>query len=173
MNIFNRLLADVKGAVALEFSLVSIPFFALVLCAIQAFVVFFFEQTLQVAASQAARQLMVGQSQTQGLSQDQFKSLVCSNLPTVFDCGNVMVDVQTAGSYATLNTAPIVLTYGPNGVITNVWSYDPGAAGSVVIVRVLYNWPIVGGKFTQSFSNQINGSILMVGTAVVKNEPFS
>ena len=47
------------------------------------------------------------------------------------------------------------------------------AAGDVVIMRVMYGWPIVGGPFAFGLSNQPNGTFLLIATAVFKNEPYT
>ena len=56
--------------------------------------------------------------------------------------------------------------------MTNTWSYKPGAAGDIVIIRVMYDWPVVGGPMALGLANQSNGTRLLVGTAVIKNEPY-
>ena len=59
-----------------------------------------------------------------------------------------------------------------SGAVTNTWSYNPGNPGDIVILRLMYDWPVIGGILTPGLSNQPNGSSLMVGTAVFKNEPY-
>lgn len=164
---------DARGATAVEFALVSLPLFAILICALQTSIIFFFEQTLQTATSQAARQIMVGAPQSSGLSQSKFQSAVCGNLPSPFSCSSVMVDVQSAKDYASLNTNPITITYNGNGTVSNNFSYSPGGPGDIVIIRVYYNWPVFADPMGFFLSNQPGGNHLMVGTAVIKNEPFS
>ena len=156
---------------AVEFALVATPFIMLVLVALQTALIFFFDQALQSATQQAARLIMTGQAAS--ATQSSFQSTVCSRLPSMFNCANVWVDVQSAGTFSTLNTAPIVPVYDPKtGKLTGpVFQFNQGAAGDVVIVRVMYDWPVVGGPF--GYANQANGTHLMVGTAVFKNEPYS
>ena len=168
-----RLGPDVRGATAVEFALVSVPLFAIVLCALQTALIFFFEQSLQTATTLASRQLMVGSAQTSGLTADGFKSAVCAKVPGVFSCSGLMVDVQSAKTYGALNVAPITITYNPDGSVANGFSYAPGAAGDVVIVRVYYNWPVFGDILGNALANQPGGNHLMAGVAVIKNEPFS
>ena len=83
----------------------------------------------------------------------------------------MLVDVESASSFAAVNTAPPVLTYDANGKVTNTWSWSPGGAGQVVIVKVLYNWPVFGPAVL-GLSNQPDGSHLLIAVAVFKNEPF-
>jgi Flp pilus assembly protein TadG len=161
---------DERAAVAVEFSLVAVPLLGLILGALQLSLVFFAGQILQSAATDAARQLMTGQAQSGGMTAAQFSQLVCNPISGLFDCNSIMVDVQSAGSFSAINTAPPTLTYA-NGKVTNQWSWSPGAAGQIVIVRVMYNWPVFGPAGL-GLANQPNGGHLLIAATVLKNEPF-
>jgi Flp pilus assembly protein TadG len=162
-----------RGATAVEFALVAGPLLAVLIGAMQISIVFYFDQLLQTAAVQAGRSLMVGSAQKQSLTASQFKTAVCANLPSAFTCSKLMIDVQSANAFTGLSTSPIPLTYDTSGNVTNTFSYNPGGQGSVVIIRLLYAWPVFGGGFTLGLDDQGNGTHLMVGTSVFKNEPYS
>jgi Flp pilus assembly protein TadG len=161
---------DERAAAAVEFSLVALPLLGLLLAALQLSVIFFAGQVLQSAATDASRQLMTGQAQSGGMTANQFAQLVCNDSAGLYNCNNMMVDVESAGSFSAVNTAPPVLTYS-NGKVTNQWSWSPGAAGQVVIVRVMYDWPVFGPAVL-GLSNQPDGGHLLIAVAVFKNEPF-
>jgi len=161
---------DESAAAAVEFSLVALPLLGFLLAALQLSVIFFAGQVLQSAATNAGRQLMTGQAQSGGMTANQFAQLVCNNSAGLYNCNNLMVDVESAGSFSAVNTAPPVLTYS-NGKVTNVWSWSPGAAGQVVIVKVMYNWPVFGPAIL-GLSDQPDGSHMLMAVAVFKNEPF-
>jgi len=171
LNKVLEILRDTKAATAVEFALLSIPLIGLILFTLQLAIVSFYDQALQTATEQAARQLMVGSAQDSSLSQSAFKTAVCAKA-TLFTCSGLMVDVQSASAFSQLSTSPLSPTYGSNGAVTSSWNYSPGAAGDVVIMRVMYDWPIVGGPFAYGLANQSNGTFLMVATAVFKNEPY-
>ena len=166
-----RFLRNNRGAAAVEFALLVIPFITLALGGVQTAVVFFMDQVMETAAKQAARQLMTGAAQTAAMDQTAFRQAVC-NLATSFTCANLMVDVQSGSSFSGINTAPITLTYNGQGGVSNTFSYSPGGPGDIVILRVMYNWPIFGGPFAPLLANQPNGSRLLVATMVWKNEPY-
>ena len=166
-----RLWSNNRGATAVEFAMVAIPLITLIFASLQIAIIFFFDQALQTAAQKAARQLMTGSAQTANMTQSQFQAVVCANLPSQFQCPNVMVDVESAQSFPTINTAPIALTYSGN-TVTNVWNYSPGNPGDIVIMRAMYDWPVVGGPLALGLANQPDGGHLLIATAVFKNEPF-
>jgi Flp pilus assembly protein TadG len=164
--------ADRNGATAVEFALILAPFIAVILFTLQCVLILFCESALQSAAHASARQLMTGNAQTSGMTQSQFHALVCANATAFFNCANIMVDVQSAPSFTSVNTAPIGLTYDGAGAVSNSWNYRPGTAGDTVILRVLYNWPVLGGPMAFGLANQPGGNHLLVGTSVFKNEPY-
>lgn len=162
---------DQSAAAAVEFSLVAVPLLTMVLAALQLSVLFFAGQILQSSATNAGRQLMTGKAQGAGMTSAQFAQQVCNPVSTLFDCSKVMVDVQAAGSFAAVDTSLPTLTYDANGKVTNKWSWSPGAAGQVVIVKVLYDWPVFGPA-GMGLANQPDGGHLLVAVTVFKNEPF-
>ncbi len=145
---------------------------ALVLGSLQLAIIFFAGDTLQSVATTTSRQLMVGSAQTSGMTKSQFHTAVCSHAPAFFTCSGLLVDVQSANSYSSISTTTPTVTYDVNGNPTNAWSYSPGNAGDIVIVRVMYNWPVVGGGLVPGLANQSNGAHLLVATTVLKNEPY-
>lgn len=169
-RLIHRFLKNRRGAAAVEFAMIMTPLFALILVSLQTGIVFFEGQALQTAASMAARQILTGTAQTGNLTQTQFKTKVCGFAAT-FNCSKLMVDVQSAPAFTSITTTPITLTYSA-GNVTNVWSYNPGNPGDIVIVRLLYNWPIFGGPLAIGLANQPGNKYLLVGTAVFKNEPY-
>lgn len=168
-----RLAADERAATAVEFALLVTPFLAIIMAALQLSMLFFAGQLLETAAIATGRQLMTGSYQNSGTTQSQFQTAVCNNAPIIFTCGNIMVDVQSAGAYSSINTAPLTVTYNAQGQPTNQWAYSPGGPGDIVIVRVMYNWPVFGGPLALGLADQSNGSHLLVGTTVFKNEPYT
>ncbi len=167
-----RLPKDDRAATAVEFAILVTPLLFLILASLQLGIIFFAGQCLQSAAISSGRELMTGSVQDAGLSQSQFKNAVCTNAPVLFTCSNIMVDVKSASSYSNINTTPLTPTYDANGNVTNTWSYSPGAAGDIVILRLMYNWPVVAGPLLPGLANQSNGDRLLVATSVFKNEPY-
>ncbi len=166
--------ADETAATAVEFAILITPLMFLILATLQLGIIFFATQYLQSLAMSAGRQLMTGSAQDAGMTQQQFiQNAVCPKSTVLFDCNSIMVDVQSASSYSTISTAALVPTYDTTtGAVTNNWSYSPGAAGDIVILRLMYNWPVVGGPLLPGLGNQANGNRLLVATSVFKNEPY-
>jgi Flp pilus assembly protein TadG len=164
---------DERAATAVEFALLITPLVTLILASLQLSLIFYAGQALQSVAISSGRTLMTGQAQDAKDTQAQFKTLVCSSQAMfLFSCSNIMVDVQSASSYSGVSTNPITLTYDGSGNVTNTFNYSPGGPGDVVILRVMYNWPVVASPLMVGLANQPGGNHLLVGTSVFKNEPY-
>ncbi|GLR97516.1 MULTISPECIES: TadE/TadG family type IV pilus assembly protein [Bradyrhizobium] len=162
---------DKRGATAVEFALVAAPFLALIIALIQTFLVFFAQQTLESIVRQSARLVMTGQVQSAQMTQAAFKQKVCDQIVILFNCSGLMVDMQVATSWTSANTGMPTLTFDSSGKVTNTWQYDPGDAGDIVVLRVMYVWPVVLGPLGFNLSNLSNGNRLIMSSAAFQNEP--
>lgn len=160
-----------RAATALEFALVSVPFFGLLIAILETMLVFFAQQSLETAGEAASRLLMTGQPQLGAWSQSAFKTKVCAQLPPVLGCSNLMVDVQTASAFTDVKTASPTITYDASG--NPQTSYATGGAGDIVVVRLMYLWPVVTGPLGFNLSNQSGNKRLLVSTSVAQTEPYT
>jgi hypothetical protein len=87
-------------------------------------------------------------------------------------CANVLVDVQKVADFDSANTSAPTITYDSNGNVTNGWTYTPGGAGQITVVRIMYVWDVSKGPLGFDLSTLSNGDRLLVATAVFKTEPF-
>jgi Flp pilus assembly protein TadG len=176
-NRFAAFIKNEKGATAVEFALIATPFLALVTGLIQTFLIFFAQSVLENAVRASARQILTGQVQTQDATlsptaaMTAFHQTVCNNANVLFTCTGLMVDVQVANNWSSTNTAMPILTYDSSGNVTNTWQFNPGNAGDVVVVRVMYLWPVFFGPLAFNWGNQANGSREIMASAAFQNEP--
>jgi Flp pilus assembly protein TadG len=163
---------DERAATAVEFAILVTPLVFLILASLQLSIIFFAGQCLQSTAISSARQLMTGSAQQAGLTQAQYQKAVCANAPVLFTCANIMVDVESGTSFSSTSTSAPTVTYDSNGNITNTWAYSTGGPGNIVVLHVMYNWPVVASPLLPGLANQSNGDRLLVATSVFKIEPY-
>jgi Flp pilus assembly protein TadG len=163
--------ADSKGATAVEFALVAIPFLALIIALIQTFLVFFAQELLESVVQQSARLVLTGQVQSQQMTQSGFQQAVCNQVVIFFNCSGLMVDVQVANTWSSANTSTPTLTFDAQGNVNNAWQFNPGSTGDIVVVRVMYQWPVFLGPLGFNLSNLSNGKRLIMASAAFQNEP--
>ena len=162
-----------RGTTAVEFALIAPVFLATLIAVLQTCVFVFAQQTLQNAAMQAGRLIMTGQVQNGNVTQSQFQNDVCPMIKPLFNCNALMVDVQSYSSFSGADTSTPSLTYNGQGQVTNSWSYNPGTPGQVVIVRLIYQWSVVGGPLGFILSNLPNSYSEMMGISAFRVEPYS
>ena len=168
---FMRFLRGRDGGVVTEFALVAAPFIALVLAILQVGLIYFAQEALETDVEASARQVLTGQALANGLTQSQFASVVCANSPGLFTCGNFMIDLQPAPSFSGANVSAPTLTFDANGKPTNAWQYNLGGPGQIMVMRVMYMWPVFLGPLALNLANVSNGTHLLMSTAVFRNEP--
>ena len=161
-----------KAASAVEFGLVAAPFLGLLVALFQTVLVFFAERVLDETTEEASRYIMTGEAQQTSMTQSGFANYVCQNTFALFNCKKFMINVQNYNSFSAANTSTPTLTFNAQGQVTNVWTYSPGNPGDVVIVQVMYEWPVVTGPLGFNLANVSNNTRLLVSTAAFRNEPY-
>jgi Flp pilus assembly protein TadG len=165
---FNRFRHDRSGSAAVEFAIVAPIFFALLFAILESGIMFMAGQLLQTITQESARMILTGQAQTAAYTQAQFATYVCSQIPAVFTCSNVSIDVE---SYSSFSTVPVSNPIS-NGNFTTSLQYSPGGPGDIVVVRLYYQWPLFVTGLGWNPSNLTGNKRLLVGTAAFRNEPY-
>ena len=161
------------GAALLEFGIVVFPFLALLFAIIETALVFFASQVLETAVADSARLILTGQAQTQNLNASTFKNQVCARIFGLFDCqGGLQIDVRTYASFA---NSTITKPIDPNtGLLdTSGFTFQPGVAGDIVVMRFVYKWPTLIRTFGLDVADLSDGYRLLMATAAFRNEPFT
>lgn len=169
-----RFKRSTSGATAVEFALIAPVFMLIIMAIVEVSLIFFATVNLDGAATDAARRIRTGQSQQSGDSVTDFSTALCAKLDTMFDCDKLQTDVRTMASFTAIQTAVDVgIEYDPITGEVITYGFAPGASGDIVIVRVMYLWPIntpLMGAFFETLPG--TSKILLASTAVFQNEPY-
>jgi Flp pilus assembly protein TadG len=168
-NIFSRFRHNRRGSAAVEFALVAPVFFALLFAIIETAIMFFASQVLETITQDSARMILTGQAQTSAYTQAQFQTYVCNQIPALFACGNVYVDVEHYPSFTNVVIASHI--DGSKNFINNM-QYSPGGPGDIVVVQLFYQWPLFVTGLGYNISNLSGNQRLLVATAAFRNEPY-
>ena len=165
----SRFRADRKASAAVEFAIVGPLFFCLLFAILNVALIFFADQILDTATQTSSRLILTGQAQNGSYTATQFKTDFC-NLTWLINCQNVVLDVESFSSFATVNlTNPVSgCTLSTSGL-----GYNPGVSGSVVVVRAFYEWPIIGPNLGFNPSNPGCTQYTLQSTAAFRNEPYA
>jgi len=167
-----RFRAAERGATAVEFALIAPAFLASLIAVFEVTLFLFAQQTLQTAAVAAGREIMTGQVQNSNMTQAQFANLVCPMVSAIFTCSKLMINVQSYSSFSAAATGAPTLTFNGGGNVTNTFAYSPGNPGDVMVVQLIYLWPVVGGPFGYVLPGLGNGSAEMMGVSAFRIEPY-
>ncbi len=59
-----------------------------------------------------------------------------------------------------------------NGNLVQNFQYSPGGPGDIVVVRIMYQWPVYVSLLGLNLSDMSGGKRLLMATAAFRNEPF-
>ena len=170
-----------RGSAAVEFALVAPMFFGLLFAIIETALMFFASQVLETVTQNSARVVLTGQAQSGSVTacavnsvstpctQATFKTYVCSQIPALFDCNSLVVDVKSYSSFSSVTLA----NYTACNLDLTAMGYSPGTSGQVVVVRIYYPWPLfVTGLGYNLNCSSTNNTRLLAATAAFQNEPY-
>lgn len=171
-----RFAEDQRGAVAMEFAILALPFFTLIFAIIETSLVFLGAQILDSAVDDATRLIRTGQASESGYTISNFRTAVCNGLYGMFTCSNLKVNVSVVSNFASATTTSPVAS-GSNCTSSSCpWTlteaYSSGSGCSVMLVQVYYKWPMVVRLPGLNLYNLADGTRLLGSVRVVRNEPF-
>jgi pilus assembly protein Flp/PilA len=192
---FRRFRRDERGATAVEFGLVAMPFFALLFAIMEIALVLWTTQVVETAVADASRQLYTGQfnqtvaaerlaaatavggPQPQPTEADVFKALVCEKIKALTDCSKLRIDVKdvTATGFPASVTGPVnVKPDGTREYHADFGQYGTPAANRIVLVRAFVEFPIFT-SFLDASKTSLSPdgrSRVIMASAAFKTEPF-
>ncbi len=143
----------------MEFALVAVPLFFLVLGAIASGLNIMAMGVLNVATKEAGRKIQIGA--IRGTSDSEIRTLICGYVSALVpSCQNaLMIYAASGATFSGVAAATVVGTaFSPAG-------FSPGSAGSSVVLQVACNSP-----FGMSLTNATN--FMLTATTVFRNEPL-
>jgi Flp pilus assembly protein TadG len=164
-----------RGATAVEFGLIALPFFILLFGLLELTLVFLVSTTLETATEVASRQVRTGEfQQASAHGKSDFKALVCGNMSWLAArCSTDLdLDVQTFSSFSAMaGNAPIA---GASFNTTPPQCFTAGGPGDIVLVRVYYRWRLFTPLLNNALQNMGSGSgmRLLSSATAFRNEPY-
>ncbi|MGB3336428.1 MAG: TadE/TadG family type IV pilus assembly protein [Devosia sp.] len=168
-----------RGAIAVEFGLLALPFFSILGAILETSLVFLSGQVLDSAVQDVSRLVRTGQAQQAGITPERYKEMVCERLLGLFsDCNALHIEMQVIDTFAEIDMSPPVKwTCTPGDEECDDWtreeSFTPGTGSSIVTVQVYYKWPLIVPFGGLGLGNLPDGRRLMGAASVFRNEPFT
>lgn len=173
---------DDSGVTAVEFGLLALPFFTIILAIVETALVFLAGQILDSAVNDSSRLIRTGQAQTgtPAYTAEAYREAICDGLYNMFDCDladdklrisvTVISDFGAAALGYPLKTGEDCKEDKCDWTLAD--EYKPGKGGEVVLVQAYYKWPTVVNLPGFNFQTLPDGTRLLGASRVFRNEPF-
>jgi len=160
-----------RGATAVEFAIIAPIFIAVLVALFQTCLFLFAQMAIQNAAVEAGRYFMTGQAQTNSVTwtQTTIKNAVCP--AALFNCANMYLVVQDYSSFTSASTSAPAM-YNANGQAITTYAYNPGTQSDIMVVQLIYAWPVIAAPLGFSLSNLPNNGIEVMGVSAFRVEPY-
>ena len=172
----SRFTGNRSGSTAIEFSLLALPFAALVFAILESCISFAGQQVMANITDDIARQLRTGQLRPADVDQTKLETMICDRLKIIVatGCPGLEVDLQQFDTFAEAAAVRIKLTGtgDQKDLDTTGFTVDPGPAMSKNMLRVFYRWPVITDFMSKLVSNLKDGKTLHFATVTWQNEPF-
>lgn len=176
-RILSRFRRSQKGATAIEFGLVALPFFMLMAAIIEMALLLWTSQILEEGIAQASRSLLTGQSQTiykggAAANTAAFRTAVCGTGSEFIDCTKLQIDVRTHTSFAAAQTGTGSVVSG-GALNTAGFGYNQPQPNQIVVVRAVLEYPLFFAQWSSALANLTGGKRAIVASSAFRTEPFT
>jgi Flp pilus assembly protein TadG len=159
-----------RGVTAVEFAIIAIPFFLLIMGIVEVGLIFWAGYELENATAAAARLVRTGQAQNGGYTVNQLRAALCQNVVILSDCNTkVKLSVQTFATFAGITVTSAV---DQDGNLQTSFPYSPGGPSSIVLLTAFYEWPLTTPLTRTTLGNLGNGNYLLQTSFAFRNEPY-
>lgn len=171
-NIWGRWVRDVSAVAAVEFALVGVPFVIMTMGIVEMALIFTSQSVLQNATFSAARLIRTGQLQQgeMGDPEQAFREAVCDSTALIISCDNIQFTVSALEDFS--DADDVVPEFDEEGNLQNP-EFDAGAENDVVLVRVVYNYPIATPIMQEVLSDVQGNKRGLMSTIILQTEPYS
>jgi Flp pilus assembly protein TadG len=174
-RMFRRFRRDRRGSAAVEFSLVAVPFFALLFAIIETGIVFFAAQVLETGVQDSGRLIYTNQITNTNTTLAQFKADLCNRVAVLMNCTGIDVDVKYYPAGTTITITDPIDGAGNYDTSNLAYNVPPANATGTVVVRAFYRWPLIvtglGYNIANIGRNTGNAKRLLTGLSAFHIEP--
>ena len=129
----------------------------------------FAEYSIENGTAQAGRLIRTGQVQAKGMSESEFKSIVCGQLTGFLDCANKLyVDVRHFPNFQSIALPPSHDGDQLSPQVTTGSQFHAASGGG----RAFYDWQLFTPGVTL-LANLAGGRRVLAGATAFRNEPYA
>jgi Flp pilus assembly protein TadG len=171
-GLISRFKKDSSGSVAIEFSMLAIPFAMLVFAIIEVCVSFTEQQVMANVTDDVSRLMRTGQMKTADATPAAVRTKICNALQFMAPAGCPGLDIDLK-EYASYGAVPTTIPYLPSGDInTSGFTVALGGATTINHLRVFYRWPVITDLMSSYMSGLPGKKMLLYSSATWRVEPY-
>ena len=183
-EILRRFRRNERGATAVEFALIAMPFLTLLLAIFEVALNLWVQQVLETRVGEMSRRLYTGQFQAEASQknlnlstiQEAFREEICGTAShqkaVLFKCSNLIIDVRAPEPSQTLpepiKNGSLNPDFGSNG---SNYKAHPGAR-ELWVVRAAVRYPVLFPVLGAGTSNLSASERLIMASTAFRTEPF-
>ncbi|MFS2178586.1 MULTISPECIES: TadE/TadG family type IV pilus assembly protein [Rhizobium] len=165
-----RLLADRKGAAAIEFAILALPLFMMIFAIIEVSLMFFINSALDASVHKISRMVRTGEVASSKITLADFKTRICNDMLFSFGCSdNLLVKVNVLSDLSSATNANPI---DKSGNLVVAETFDIGKGSDYILVQAFLPWRTVANFFSLSSAKLSDGRYLLGSSALFRNEPF-
>jgi Flp pilus assembly pilin Flp len=177
-----RFRRDCRGATAVEFAMVSVPFFAMMLAMMTVGTHYLIYHSLERGLMDASRLLRTGEAQKAGLDLDDFRKLLCEAAGKFVACDeHLVIHIKSNETFAGLSPPTSCVSDGalapPSGAGSDAITSKAGEDSTAVQVTACYEWEM-GASLWETLFNLVSpypvtqGKTILSATTAFRSEPY-
>jgi Flp pilus assembly protein TadG len=171
-GLMSRFKKDDSGSVAIEFSMLALPFAMLVFAIIEVCVSFTEQQVMANVTDDVSRLMRTGQMRTADATPAAVRTKICDALQFMAPAGCPGLEVDLK-EYATYGAVPTTIPYTVTGDInTSGFTVALGGATTINHLRVFYRWPVMTDLLSSYMSSLPDKKMLLYSSATWTVEPY-
>lgn len=160
-----------EGAVAVEFALVALPFFMLVIGLLEVSLMYASAIVLEGATVSSSRAIRTGQVQQSSNPEQTFKDLLCANISALIACANVRYEVIHPPGDTFNNAEGLPPQYNPDGSL-KPQGFNAGGISDVVVIRTSYRYKFITPFMAPLLSAASDFGVTLLSTVTLRSEPY-
>lgn len=171
----SKLAKDKSGSVAVEFSIIAIPFLSIVFASLEIGWFYYVNAAIDAVTLEASREIRTGFPQENGLDRGGFYDEVCPKLSVFGECRDILtVEITTFDDFATLaaDTSPPTCADEDPETLAEI-DYEPGADNEIVRLRICLIYNTLNLKLGANLAKTDDGKRKVTSSYIFRNEPFS
>ncbi|HRE44409.1 MAG TPA: pilus assembly protein [Terricaulis sp.] len=164
-----------RGAVAIEFGLIAVPFFLLFVGTAEVGLMGLGQNSLDNATSIVGRDIRTGRAQANGVTQAEIFEALCAEVNDTMPMacnGRLYLDVRRYPSFVAAAAGTAAPIDGDGMFQPADFRFEPGLDSEIVVVRAFYRWEAVTPLLGRVLANTNGGERILVSTMMFRNEPF-